>query len=81
MSEITYLHAKSPPSPKVSQNRQLGFGRRNGLETQCIFAKSGYNGYMSAEYEGTEDAMVGVPKLIEKIKALCRKYSSTERQI
>ena len=46
-----------------------------------IFAKSGYNGYMSAEYEGTEDAMVGVPKLIEKIKALCRKYSSTERQI
>lgn len=45
-----------------------------------MFAKSGYNGYMSAEYEGTEDAMVGVPKLIEKIKALCRKYSSTERQ-
>ena len=44
------------------------------------FVKSGYNGYMSAEYEGTEDAMVGVPKLIEKIKALCRKYSSTERQ-
>jgi hypothetical protein len=36
---------------------------------------------MSAEYEGTEDAMVGVPKLIEKIKALCRKYSSTEPQI
>jgi hypothetical protein len=31
---------------------------------------------MSAEYEGKEDAMTGVPKLIEKIKALCRKYSS-----
>jgi sugar phosphate isomerase/epimerase len=41
-----------------------------------MFAKSGYNGYMSAEYEGKEDAMTGVPKLIEKIKALCRKYSS-----
>ena len=41
-----------------------------------MFAKSGYNGYMSAEYEGKEDAMTGVPKLIEKIKVLCRKYSS-----
>jgi sugar phosphate isomerase/epimerase len=42
-----------------------------------LFAKSGYNGYMSAEYEGKEDAMTGVPKLIEKIKMLCRKYSNT----
>ena len=41
-----------------------------------IFARKGYNGYMSAEYEGKEDAMTGVPKLIEKIKVLCRKYSS-----
>ena len=41
-----------------------------------LFAKSGYNGYMSAEYEGKEDPMTGVPKLIEKIKVLCRKYSS-----
>ena len=41
-----------------------------------LFAKSGYNGFMSAEYEGKEDAMTGVPKLIEKIKVLCRKYSS-----
>jgi len=41
-----------------------------------MFAQSGYNGYMSAEYEGKEDAMVGVPQLIEKIKMLCRKYSS-----
>jgi sugar phosphate isomerase/epimerase len=41
-----------------------------------MFAKSGYNGYMSAEYEGKEDAMTGVPKLVEKIKGLCRKYSS-----
>lgn len=41
-----------------------------------IFAKAGYKGFMSAEYEGAEDAMTGVPKLIEKIKTLCRKYSS-----
>jgi sugar phosphate isomerase/epimerase len=41
-----------------------------------LFVKSGYNGYMSAEYEGKEDALTGVPKLIDKIKALCRKYSS-----
>ena len=41
-----------------------------------MFAKGGYKGYMSAEYEGKEDAMTGVPKLIEKIKTLCRKYST-----
>jgi sugar phosphate isomerase/epimerase len=40
-----------------------------------MFARSGYNGYMSAEYEGKEDAMIGVPKLVEKIKTLCLKYS------
>ena len=40
-----------------------------------MFAKSGYSGYMSAEYEGKEDAMTGVPKLVEKIRTLCRKYS------
>jgi len=41
-----------------------------------LFAKGGYRGYMSAEYEAEEDAMIAVPKLIEKIKTLCRKYSS-----
>jgi len=41
-----------------------------------LFAKSGYKGYMSAEYEGEEDAMTGVPKLVGKIKELCRKHSS-----
>jgi sugar phosphate isomerase/epimerase len=41
-----------------------------------LFARNGYKGYMSAEYEGEEDAMIGVPKLIGKIKDLCRKYSS-----
>jgi sugar phosphate isomerase/epimerase len=40
------------------------------------FAKAGYRGYMSAEYEGAEDPMTGVPKLIDKIKALCSKYSA-----
>ena len=41
-----------------------------------LFAQDGYKGYMSAEYEGDEDPMTGVPKLMDKIKTLCRKYSS-----
>jgi len=41
-----------------------------------LFAQGGYKGYMSAEYEAEEDAMTGVPKLLEKIRVLCRKYSS-----
>jgi len=41
-----------------------------------LFAQGGYKGYMSAEYEGEEDPMTGVPKLLEKIRVLCRKYSS-----
>ena len=41
-----------------------------------MFAKAGYKGYMSAEYEGDEDPMSGVPKLVERMKALCRQYSS-----
>lgn len=41
-----------------------------------LFARAAYKGFMSAEYEGKEDAATGVPKLIAKIKTLCRKYSS-----
>ena len=45
-----------------------------------LFAKAGFKGYMSAEYEaafeGNEDASVGVPKLTSKIRALCQKYST-----
>ncbi len=41
-----------------------------------LFAEAGYKGYLSAEYEGKEDAMTGVPKLMDKIKSLCRKYST-----
>lgn len=41
-----------------------------------LFARHGYKGYMSAEYEGKEDPLTGVPRLIEKIKGLCKKYSS-----
>ena len=41
-----------------------------------LFAKGGYKGYMSAEYEGEEDTMNGVAKLLEQIKALCKKYST-----
>ena len=41
-----------------------------------LFAEAGYKGYMSAEYEGKEDASTGVPKLMDKIKMSCRKYST-----
>jgi sugar phosphate isomerase/epimerase len=41
-----------------------------------MFARGGYKGFMSAEYEGVEDAMTAVPILCAKIKALCLKYSS-----
>lgn len=42
-----------------------------------LFARAGFKGYMSAEYEGkNEDPMTGVPKLIARIRALCKKYSS-----
>lgn len=41
-----------------------------------LFARAGYRGYMSVEYEDEEDPMTGVPKLVEKIKALSKKYSS-----
>lgn len=41
-----------------------------------MFAKGGYKGYMSVEYEGEEDPNTGVPKLLERIRELNRKYSS-----
>ncbi len=41
-----------------------------------IFRDAGFKGYMSAEYEGKEDPMTGVPKLVAKIRALNTKYSS-----
>ena len=41
-----------------------------------MFSKAGYKGYMSAEYEGGEDPLTAVPKLVSKIKALCKKYST-----
>jgi sugar phosphate isomerase/epimerase len=41
-----------------------------------MFAKGGYQGFMSVEYEAEEDAATGVPKLVDKVKMLCKKYSS-----
>jgi sugar phosphate isomerase/epimerase len=41
-----------------------------------LFAKAGFKGFMSAEYEAKEDAITGVPKLLDKIRALCAKYST-----
>lgn len=45
-----------------------------------IFAKAGHQGYVSAEYETTLPGSLppdkGVPRLVEEIQALCKKYSS-----
>ena len=41
-----------------------------------MFAAHGYRGFMNAEYEADEDPLTGVPKLVDKIKAMCRKYSA-----
>ena len=45
-----------------------------------LFVKSGYKGYVSAEYAGEEDPTIAVPKLVGKIKALCRKYQVLDLQ-
>ena len=41
-----------------------------------LFAKAGYKGFTSAEYEGEEEAKTGVPKLLARNKALNKKYST-----
>jgi sugar phosphate isomerase/epimerase len=45
-----------------------------------IFAQAGHQGFVSAEYESSSaDSLppaTGVPKLVDKIQALCKKYSS-----
>ena len=41
-----------------------------------MFHDGGYKGFMSVEYEDKEEPMTGIPKLMQKVKALCRKYSS-----
>jgi sugar phosphate isomerase/epimerase len=45
-----------------------------------IFAQAGHQGYVSAEYEASfSDSLppvAGVPKLVDEIQTLCKKYSS-----
>lgn len=40
-----------------------------------MFARNGYRGYMSLEYEG-EDPMTDIPKTLDRMRALCKKYSN-----
>ncbi len=44
-----------------------------------IFQRAGFKGYLSVEYERNsergEDPLTGVPKLIDKVRQLCEKYS------
>jgi sugar phosphate isomerase/epimerase len=41
-----------------------------------MFHDGGYKGFMSVEYEGKEQPLTGIPKLMHKVRALCLKYSS-----
>jgi len=42
-----------------------------------LFAKGGYKGYMSIEYENeNEEPSTGVPKLVGELRKLCTKYST-----
>jgi len=45
-----------------------------------IFARAGHQGFVSAEYEanypGSPPPDLGVPKLVDEIRALCKKYSN-----
>lgn len=45
-----------------------------------MFARAGFKGFMSIEYEkdlaGGEDASTGIPKLTAKVRTLCHRYSS-----
>lgn len=59
------------------------FGDGSGVDLDRVFrmfAEGGYKGFMSAEYEyqgkGSDGTMTGLPKLMDKIKTLCRKYST-----
>ena len=41
-----------------------------------IFHDGGYKGFMSVEYEGGKEARAGILQLMQKVKALCQKYST-----
>jgi sugar phosphate isomerase/epimerase len=55
------------------------FDNRNPLDLDRVwqmFAKHGYRGYMTLEYQGREDPLTAAPLMIERMKALSKKYSS-----
>src|SRR5579864_5703002 len=71
------IQATVPYATHTHIRDHFGNGEAVDLERVWqLFAGANYRGFMSAEYEGEEDPTTGVPKLIEKIKTLCRKYSS-----
>jgi len=56
----------------IRPNSCTGMGRAS--ESCGRFSRANYKRLMSAEY--AEDSFTGLPKLVEKIKTFCRKYSS-----
>jgi hypothetical protein len=41
-----------------------------------MFAKAGYKGYISLEYESNEKPEIGVPRLAAELRASVKKYSA-----
>jgi len=61
-------------------NSHIHDGFQNGQAVDLdrvwrIFTRSNSKRFMSAEYEGEEGPSTGVPKLVDKTKALSTKYS------
>ena len=65
----THIRDHFPDGTRVDMNR-----------VWQMFARAGYQGYMSAEYEPSSSdllpAATGVPKLVHKIRDLCSRYST-----
>lgn len=71
------IEATAPYATHTHIRDVFGDGKAVDLDRVWpLFARANYKGFMSAEYEGEEDPSTGVPKLVGRIKTLCRKYSS-----
>ena len=62
----------------IRPNFDGGRGRIDFDRVWKMFALAGYRGYMSLEYDpgkGGESPVTGVPKVLARMKPLCKKYS------
>jgi sugar phosphate isomerase/epimerase len=64
-------HFKENIAGEDGAKQKADWGRLLGM-----FAKAGYRGYISLEYEGTEGAETAVPRLAEELRLGVRRYSA-----